>query len=112
MCGLLIVRLRRTHMRVLLFGLLVAVTACVSTGVIETNPGVYTIAKRSAQAGFGPPVATTAAIYREANQFCAKDGKKVETVALNEVNSGFAKPGSATLSFKCVDAAKTSAGGA
>jgi hypothetical protein len=60
------------------------------------------IAKKSAQAGFGPPVATQAAVYREANEYCAKEKKGVETINLKVVNSGVARLGSVTLQFRCV----------
>jgi hypothetical protein len=61
----------------------------------------YMIAKRSAQAGFGPPVGAKAAVYKEANNFCEKQGKTVETISLEVTDSGFARPGSVTLQFRC-----------
>ena len=80
-----------------------ALTAsCASTGVVPMDHGTYMIAKRSAQAGVGPPVHTKAAVYREANAFCAKQNKTVETVNLDMVDTNFAKPGSVTLQFRCV----------
>ncbi len=57
--------------------------------------------EESAQAGFGPPVAAKAQVYREANAFCARQGKTVETVNLELTDSGFARPGSVTLEFRC-----------
>ena len=89
-------------MRQVVLILLVGATACSSTGIVPMDHDTYMVAKRSAQAGFGPPVGTQAAIYTEANDFCAKQSKKVETVHLETTNSGFAKPGSASLQFRCV----------
>lgn len=75
--------------------------ACASTGVVPMDNGTYMIAKRSAQAGFGPPVGAKAAVYREANAFCRKQGKTVEIILLDVTDSGFARPGSVTLQFRC-----------
>jgi hypothetical protein len=80
---------------------LLVVLGCSSTGVVPMDNGTYMIAKRSAQAGFGPPVAAKAQVYREANAFCARQGKTVETVNLELTDSGFARPGSVTLEFRC-----------
>ncbi|HAL36642.1 MAG TPA: hypothetical protein DCP03_00340 [Polaromonas sp.] len=60
------------------------------------------VSKRSAQVGFGPADGAKADVYVEANAFCAKDNKTVETVTLNMTDSGFAKPASASLQFRCV----------
>lgn len=62
----------------------------------------YTVSKRSAQVGFGPADGPKADIYREANAFCASKHKKVETVSLQSQDSGFARPASASLQFRCM----------
>jgi hypothetical protein len=49
------------------------------------------IVKRTAQIGFGPPVAATAYVYREANAYCARKAKKVETINLDQVDSAFGR---------------------
>ncbi|MGF6995537.1 hypothetical protein P3T25_003905 [Paraburkholderia sp. GAS32] len=59
------------------------------------------VSKRSAQVGFGPADGAKADIYREANDFCAKQNEKVETVSLQMTDSGFAQPASASLQFRC-----------
>jgi hypothetical protein len=64
--------------------------------------GTYMVAKRSAQIGFGPPNGPKADIYRKANDFCAKQGKAAETIALDLTNSAMAQPASASLQFRCV----------
>ena len=78
-------------------------TACASTGIVPMDKGTYIVSKRSAQAGFGPPVGAKADVYQEANEFCKKQNKEVETVDFQMSNSGFAKPGSVSLQFRCVD---------
>jgi hypothetical protein len=87
-------------MRIILLACL-AMAACASTGVVQTDAGVYMIAKKSPQVGFGPPIGVRAEVYKEANEFCAKQGGEVETVNLELANAGFAKSAAATLQFRC-----------
>ncbi|XQM34708.1 hypothetical protein DFLDMN_001518 [Cupriavidus sp. H19C3] len=65
------------------------------------------VAKRSPQVGFGPPDGVRADIYAEANEYCSSRGKLVETVDLKTVNSGFGRPASAALQFRCVEGKKS-----
>lgn len=71
--------------------------------MVPVDGDTYMIAKRSAEAGFGPPVKTQASVYAEANEYCEKRQNKVETVDLIVRNSGFGKPGSVNLKFRCID---------
>ena len=90
-------------MKVLLVILITLVMiGCASTGVVPMDNDTYMVAKRSAQPGFGPAWCAKADIYREANEFCAKQNKKVETVNLEMVNGSFGRPASASLQFLCV----------
>jgi hypothetical protein len=75
---------------------------CASTGVVPMDKGTYLIGKRDAQVGFGPPVAAEADVYREASTFCAKQNKIVETIKIELTDSGFGRPASASLHFRCV----------
>ena len=75
---------------------------CSSTGVVPMDKGTYLIAKKSAQVGFGPPIAVKGEVYREANDFCAMEGKAVETIKLDETHSGFARSAAVSLEFRCV----------
>ena len=79
------------------------ISGCASTGVVPMDGDTYMISKRSLQLGCGRPVATQAAVYREANAFCAKQDKQVETVNLEVQDSLPARPGSVTLQFRCID---------
>lgn len=75
---------------------------CADSGVVPMDKGTYLIAKKSPQVGFGPPVGIKADAYVEANQFCAKSGQAVQTVKMDETNSGFAKAAAISLQFRCV----------
>jgi len=72
---------------------------CASTGVVPMDKDTYMIARGS---GYSQPVGAKAAVYREANKFCAKQNKKVETVECNMQNCSFGRPGSVSLQFRCV----------
>ncbi len=86
------------------------VTSCASSGIMTIDKDTYMITKRSAQVGFGPPVAATAYVYKEANAYCGNLSKKVETLKLDQVDSGFGRPSSASLQFRCVEATAKPAG--
>lgn len=81
-----------------------ALGGCASTGVVPADKGTYLISKQSAAGVFGTADGVRADIYVEANEFCAKSGRAVETVTV-EVNNAipFVRQGSATLQFRCVD---------
>lgn len=89
-------------MKAALFSLLLMVTACSSTGVVPMDKGTYLISKKSAQVGFGPPIGIKGEAYIEANDFCAKDGKAVETLKYEETNAGFARSAAVALEFRCI----------
>ena len=88
-------------MKYLLVLAAIATLSCSSTGVVPMDGGTYMIAKRSAQAGFGPPNGVKADVYREANDFCTKQQKVVETINLEMTDSGFARPGRVSLQLRC-----------
>jgi len=79
-----------------------ALVGCASTGVVQTGRDTYLIAKKSPQVGFGPPIGVKGEAYSEANEFCAKEGKAVETLKLEQTNSGFARAAAVSLEFRCV----------
>jgi hypothetical protein len=82
--------------------LAVLLSGCASTGVVSADKGAYLISKASPQVGFGPPVEIKGEVYAEANDFCAKTGRSVETISLDQVNSGFGRRASVSLEFRCV----------
>jgi len=89
-------------MKIQLFGVVLLLAACASSGVMTVDQDTYLIVKRTAQLGFGPPVAATAYVYREANAYCANKSGKVETINLDQVDSAMGRPSSASLKFRCV----------
>ena len=90
-------------MRLLTGCAVMLLAACTSTGVVPADGDTFMIGKKSAQAGFGPPIKTEAAVFAEASEFCDGQGKEVETADLLVRNSTFGRPGSVNLKFRCVD---------
>jgi hypothetical protein len=79
-----------------------ALVGCASTGVVSTGTDTFLIAKKSPQVGFGPPIGIKGEVYSEANKFCAKKGKTVETLKLEQTDSGFARAAAVSLEFRCI----------
>ncbi len=61
----------------------VVIAGCASTGVVPTDRGIFMISKESAAGVFGTSGGVRADIYAEANEFCARSSKVVETVNLD-----------------------------
>ena len=80
----------------------VILSACSSTGVVPMDRGTFMISKKSPQVGFGPPVGIKGEVYTEANEFCAREGKAVETTKYEETNAGLARSAAVALEFKCI----------
>jgi hypothetical protein len=85
-----------------LLPLTLVISACASTGVVPADRDTYIVSERGPTVGFSRPVRQTASVYRQANEFCAKQNKQVETVNLDQVDSGLGRPASASLQFRCV----------
>ena len=81
---------------------LIFLSACASTGVVPMDKGTYMISKKSPQVGFGPPIGIKGEVYTEANDYCAREGKAVETIKYEETNAGFARSAAVALEFKCI----------
>jgi hypothetical protein len=79
-----------------------ALTGCASTGIIQSGSDRYMVSKTSLQVGFGAPTAVHGEISQEANDFCAKKNKKMETVNTTITHPALGRPGSATLEFRCI----------
>jgi hypothetical protein len=85
-----------------LLPLTLVIAACASTGVVPADRDTYIVSESKLTVGFSRPVRQTASVYRQANKFCAKQNKQVETVNLDQVDSGLGRQASASLQFRCV----------
>jgi len=82
---------------------IIFLTGCASSGISPMNKGTYYVSEMRSMPGIGPATGAKADIYKEANEYCAKQNKHVETVNLEMVNAVPLRPGSASLEFKCVE---------
>ena len=86
---------------IITFSLLLA--SCSSTGIIPIGKGEYMVSKTSAGGGFVSAAGTKAELYKEANAFCAKTGKVIETIKITGKDGRvFVRSASAELQFRCV----------
>jgi hypothetical protein len=69
------------------------------TGVVKINDDTYMIGAQDYMAYSGSGV--KAQLYKEANEFCAKQGKKVEPVADNKTDYGWSGHAGAEIQFRC-----------
>lgn len=75
---------------------------CASSGVVPLSSDRFMISKNTAKFGGGVSAAAASEVHEEANDFCAKRGKKVETVDLQMSPGRLGSMGSVALQFKCV----------
>jgi hypothetical protein len=88
----------------MIVGFLVALlVGCGSTGIVKLEKNRYMVSEKNAKIGFVNAAEEKAAIYKQANEYCSKEGKELKTLNLEMRNSGFARSASATLEFACVD---------
>jgi hypothetical protein len=86
----------------------VSLLGCAGTTrqVVQTGQGTYMIASHGTM-GWSSAGAQKAIAYQDANSYCAKQGKVVQTISDRETDSGFGKIASAEIEFKCVVADST-----
>jgi len=83
--------------------IVVALSACASTGIIPTGDGVYMVSKESPGCGFASADDALAQVYKEANAYCSGQGKKLETVSVDNLHGiPFVRCAEADLHFRCV----------
>lgn len=81
-------------------------TGCGTTGIVKLEQNHFMVSTKSAKIGFVNAAEEKADVYAQANEYCAKFGKEVETINLEMRNSGFARSASATLEFRCISKQK------
>jgi hypothetical protein len=83
-----------------------ALVGCSSGGPVSMGHGTYMLTKKSAGCGFTGGEGSKVALLREANAFCAGQGKEIETVDATAKNGvPFVRCASAEVQFRCVTAA-------
>ena len=93
-------------MKKVAIGFIFLLAGCSATGVVPLERGIHLVSKKSPQVGFGPSVTLKADVYKEANEFCSKQNKEVETVSFESTDAGLAKSPTASLQFRCTEKSK------
>lgn len=76
--------------------------ACASsTGVVATGGDTYMVGTKATAVGASSHDATAQAL-REANEFCARRGEKVDRINVESLERGFARFPNAKIEFRCV----------
>ena len=89
--------------RMLLVFSALALAACSSGGPVKMGHDTYLLTKKSAGCGFTGGEGSKAALLREANAFCAKQGKEIETMDATAKNGvPFVRCASAEIEFRCI----------
>ena len=84
------------------FVLTLLLTGCASSGVVPLTTDKFMISKNTAKFGGGISASAAAEVHEEANDFCAKQGKKVEAVDLQLTPGRAGSLGNVTLQFRCI----------
>jgi hypothetical protein len=90
------------RLRVLAGAALLVGAGCSSTGVVPMDKDTYMVSTKNVKVGFVSADEEKADVYRQANEFCGKQGKQVETVKIDMTPSGALRQASASLQFRCV----------
>ena len=77
----------------------VSVGCSTTTGIVKISEDTYMLAKQSGTAYTAGQVKVE--LYKEANVFCEKDGKKFVQLSNTGVDYGFTSYASAEIQFKC-----------
>jgi hypothetical protein len=81
--------------------ILVSLFGCASSGIVETGPNSYMLAK--SEWGFTSGAVHTARLMQEASQFCNAKGKQLNVLSTNSNDVQFGKTPAAEVRFQCID---------
>lgn len=81
-----------------------ALAGCASSGVTMLNSGVYLVKKQGGAGIVGYTDLLLADLHEESVAFCLRDGRTAEALKESETPATWARPGSAELRFRCVQA--------
>ena len=81
---------------------IIGLAGCSSGGPVKTGPDSYYLTKKSAGCGFTGGEGSKASLMREADAFCAKQGKQA-IIDKAQAHNGipFARCASAEVTFSC-----------
>ena len=75
---------------------------CASSGVVPLSNDKFMISKDTVKFGGGISASAASEVHQEANDFCTKQGKKVEEVDLKLMPGRAGSVGNVTFQFRCI----------
>ena len=79
----------------------IALLGCASSGVVQTGPNSYTLAK--SEWGFISGAVHAARLTQEAVEFCSTKGKQINLVSKSSNDVQLGKTPAAEVNFQCVE---------
>lgn len=89
-------------MKYISFVLTLLLVGCASSGVVPLTNDKFMISKNTARLGGGISASAASEVHEEANDFCTKQGKKVEEVDMQLTPGRAGSLGNVTLQFRCI----------
>lgn len=78
-----------------------ALVGCASSGVVQTGPNAYTLAK--SEWGFTSGAVHAARLTQEAADFCIAKGKQISVLSKKSNDVQLGKTPAAEVNFQCVE---------
>ncbi len=88
--------------KIVALSIVLLLSGCASSGVVPLSTDKFMISKNTAKVGGGISASAASEVHEEASDFCAKQGKKVETVDLQLTPGRAGSLGNVTLQFRCI----------
>ncbi len=80
---------------------IMTLVGCAISGVVQTGPNAYTLAK--SEWGFTSGAVHAARLMQEAAEFCSAKGKQISVVSKSSNDVQLGKTPAAEVNFQCVD---------
>jgi len=74
---------------------------CASSGIVQTGPNAYTLAK--SEWGFTSGAVHAAKLTKEASEFCNKKGKQINVLSKSSNDVQLGKTPAAEVNFQCIE---------
>lgn len=78
-----------------------ALAGCASSGVVQSGPDTYVIAR--SEWGFTSGSVHAARLTQEASDYCGSAGKVIKVTSVQKNDVQFGKTPAAEINFQCVD---------
>lgn len=88
-------------MKIIILLTVAALAGCASSGVVQSGPDTYVIAR--SEWGFTSGSVHAARLTQEASDYCRSAGKVIKVTSVQKNDVQFGKTPAAEINFQCVD---------